>query len=41
MFKVQKMIGNALSKLLEWALQRNANKQFDKSKVKYFDGDNT
>ena len=41
MFKVQEMIGKALSKLLEWALQRDADKQFDKSKVKYFDGDNT
>ena len=28
MFKLQEMIGNALSKFFEWSFQRNANKQF-------------
>jgi len=34
MFKLQRMIGNAISKFLEWSFQRNANKQFYKRKKK-------
>jgi len=41
MFKLQEIIGKAVNRLLEWTFQRNEDKQFDKSKVKYFDGDNT
>lgn len=40
-FKLQQMIGNWMSSVLEKALQRNANKQFDKYTIEYRDGDNT
>ena len=34
MFKLQEMIGKAISKFWEWSFQRNANKQFAKRKKK-------
>ena len=34
MFKLQEMIGNAISKFFEWSFQKNANKQFAKRKRK-------
>jgi hypothetical protein len=35
------MIGTWFTNFLERALQRSANKQFDKYKIEYRDGDNT
>jgi len=35
------VISDWINKFLEWSFQRTARKQFDKSKLKYTDGDNT
>jgi hypothetical protein len=40
-FKLQQIIGEWFNKILERSLQKNADKQFDKYKIEYRDGDNT
>ncbi len=39
--KILKILNNLWDKFLERSFQRKANKIFDKSDVKYNDGDNT
>ena len=41
MRKLSKFIGRLFDKFQAWSWQRQANKIFDKSVVKYKDGDNT
>ena len=41
MFKLQQIIGEWFNKVLEKSFQKNADKQFDKYKTEYRDGDNT
>lgn len=36
-----KYIKEQIDRFLEWSFKRKANAQFDKSKMKYTDGDNT
>ena len=39
--RLMNKISNLTNRFFEWSFQRNANKQFDKSKLHYRDGDNT